>query len=497
MRTVEIVPSASALLQSLRGLGYSPETALADLIDNSIAAEASTVDIELDWSDGAPRVVVLDDGRGMDEGGLTAAMCFGGVGPGTDRDSNDLGRFGLGLKTASLSQCRRMTIVARKDGRTSALCWDIDEVERSRTWDAHVPEPLPQLPLVKNLLNRVHGAAVIWDRVDSMGGLWGLDRESFFLRIRDIRAHLAMVFHRFIAGDATRLRISVNGRDVRGWDPFQRTHPATNTMQTEPIRYGGAIVRVTPYVLPHRDRFANDAEYEEAGGPGGWGERQGFYVYRQKRLLVPGGWLALGGARAWTRDESSRLARISVDVPPVLDSDWRIDVRKSQARPPGPLRPRLTAIAALCRDKAREVFAWRGQRARGQMVSNDHIPVWLALAGNTPSRYRINREHPAVATILQSANADCELVGAMLALIERSVPVERIWLDVSEAGGAGTPELTKTEIDVLVQQLAMIARTLPSDSPAGDQADQLIRHLPGDNAKLRAALVRVLEAAHE
>jgi Histidine kinase-, DNA gyrase B-, and HSP90-like ATPase len=497
MRAIEIAPSASALLHSLRGLGYSPETALADLIDNSIAARASVVDVEFDWNDGSPRVVVLDDGRGMDECGLAAAMCFGGAGPGADRDDDDLGRFGLGLKTASLSQCRQMTVVARRDSRTAALSWDVDEVERSKRWIALVPESLPQIPLLELLLNRTSGTAVIWDRVDPMGGLFGLDRESFFRRVHDIFVHLAMVFHRFIAGDARRLRISVNGRDVKGWDPFQTAHPATITMQTEPLRYHGSLIRVTPYVLPHRDRFSNDAEYEHAGGPGGWSERQGFYVYRQKRLLVPGGWLGLGGAKAWTQDESSRLARISIDLPPTLDSDWRIDVRKSQARPPGTLRPRLTAIAALCRERAREVFAWRGQRARGQISNSEQLPIWLTLGGATSGRYRINRDHPAIATAVRAANSGGNLVEATLSLVEQSVPIERIWLDVSESGDASAPELAPAEIEALVQDLAMIVRAAPSHCNTSVTVDQLIRYIPGDNAKLRAALLRILETPHE
>ena len=405
--------------------------------------------------------------------------------------------FGLGLKTASLSQCRRMTVVARRNGNTSALCWDIDEVERSGRWTAIVPDPLPQLAPLETLLSQASGTGVLWDRIDSMGGLSGLDRDSFFLRVRDIRVHLSMVFHRFISGDARRLRISVNGRDLRAWDPFQKAHPATITMQTEPIRYSGAVIRVTPYVLPHRDRFQNESEYEEAGGPGGWNERQGFYVYRQKRLLVSGGWLGLGGARAWTRDEFSRLARISIDLPPSLDSNWRIDVRKSQARPPGLLRPRLTAIAGLCRDRAREVFAWRGQRARGQVAELDRPPVWIALAGRTSSRYRINRDHPAVAAALRVSGSGADVVGAMLSLVEQSVPVERIWLDVSEAEGVVEPELTTAEIDALAEQLAAIIRTLPVTVPVNDRVDQLVRHLPGDNAKLRAALVHILRTPHE
>jgi len=139
-------------------------------------------------------------------------------------------------------------------------------------------------------------------------------------------------------------------------------------MRSERIRYSGASLFITPYILPHRDRFANDAEYEAAGGPGGWNARQGFYVYRARRLLVPGSWLGLGGARAWTREESSRLARIEIDLPVDMDVDWRIDVRKSQARPPGSLRARLTAIAEHCREQAREVFVWRGLGSRPRQL---------------------------------------------------------------------------------------------------------------------------------
>jgi hypothetical protein len=493
MRTVEIVPSASALVHSLRGLGYSPETAIADLLDNSISAGGGSIDVVLDWNDGTPRITILDDGVGMDVATLTAAMCFGGAGPKAVRSEDDLGRFGLGLKTASLSQCRRMTIISRRNERTSALCWDVDEIERRSGWQALVPEPIPDLPQVCRLLERPCGTLVIWERMDAVAGLSGLDRETFFLRVQDIRAYLAMIFHRYLGGDARRITLTINGRGVAPWDPFQRSNPATITMQAEPIRHAGQTVRVTPYVLPHRDRFANESQYEEAGGVGGWGERQGFYVYRQKRLLVPGGWLGLGGTRAWTREESSRLARIAVDLPLTLDSEWRIDVRKSQARPPGAMRSRLTTIAALCRHKAREVFAWRGHRARGQARSADDHPVWLNSPGNVTARYRINREHPSIAEVLRRAAADAPVIDAVFTLVERAVPVERIWLDVSEAEGAPAPEVGVEEVDALAIQLAAVARMLPASTPAEQRADQLIRHLPGNTARLRSALLRLLE----
>ncbi len=497
MQTVEIIPSASALIHSLRGIGYSPETAVADLIDNSIAAGATSVDIAIDWNDGDPLLAILDDGRGLDRGGLVAAMCFGGAGPLAERPEGDLGRFGLGLKTASLSQCRRMTVAGRRNGHTVSLVWDIDEVASRRRWDAIEPDTLPRSPLTDRLEERPNGTLVIWEQMDATGGLSGLDKETFFLRVQDIRAHAAMVFHRFLGGDARRLAIMVNGRPVRPWDPFLRSHSATITMHSERLRHAGATIVVTPHVLPHRDRFANDADHEAAGGPGGWGERQGFYVYRGRRMVVAGGWLGLGGTRAWTREESSRLARISVDLPLGVDAEWRIDVRKSLARPPGALRRQLTEIGAVCRERAREVFAWRGSRGRKKTATTDDDPVWIADRHGSRLSYHISRLHPAVRAVTDRLGEDANLLDGLLALIERSVPVERIWLDVSEAEGAGTATLDAAETAKLAGQIVVLLAAMPDDEPASERLERLLRHLPGPSPVLRRSVLQLMEAPRE
>ncbi|MEH2566680.1 ATP-binding protein [Bradyrhizobium sp. AZCC 2289] len=493
-RPVEITPSAAALVESLRGLGYSPETAVADLIDNSIAAEAATIELELEWNDGHPQAALLDDGNGMDRATLVEALRFGGSGPTSTRTAGDLGRFGLGLKTASLSQCRRLTIVSRAAGGTSAMVLDVDEIAK-RGWFATEPAMLPQHPLATKLLQLEHGTLVLWDRMDSLGGLSGLQKDAFYLRLQDIRAHLGMVFHRFLGEDTRRICILTNGRTVKPWDPFQKNHASIIEMRSERIRYGSSSFEVKPYILPHRDRFTNDAEYEAAGGPGGWNARQGFYVYRAKRLLVAGSWLGLGGARAWTRDESSRLARIQVDLPTELDADWRIDVRKSHARPPGALRARLTAIAEHCRAQAREVFVWRGlgPRARSQEANSD--PLWLASAGPNGTNYRINRKHPALAAFADGLKAERKQFDALLTLIEQSVPVERIWLDISEAQGAPIRAMDDEQLDQLTGSLTELAKILPTTLPAAARVDLLLRHLPQPPARLRNHLLEILGAA--
>ncbi|MFT3987963.1 ATP-binding protein [Aestuariivirga sp.] len=488
-RTVPIHPPASALVDSLRGLGYSPETALADLVDNSIAASARQIELDVQWNDGNPVAAVFDDGRGMDHETLVSAIQLGGKGPSAERQDDDLGRFGLGLKTASLSQGQRLTVVTRREGITSTLVLDVDVV-KDNGWVAEIPDQLPAHPYVDRVVAAEGGTVVLIDRMDSMSGLTGLPKESFFLRLEELRAHLGMVFHRFLNGDATRLAISLNGRPVKGWEPFQTAHPATREMPSERLRHASASFTVKPYVLPHRDRFANEAEYETAGGPGGWGARQGFYVYRGKRLLVAGSWLGLGGVRTWTRDEASRLARIMVDLPTGLDRDWRIDVRKSQARPPGALRARLTDIAGRCRQEAREVFAFRDQGPRLRGAPNTAPAVWLATQGAKGIQYRINRDHPVIVACRETGGQ--RSLNAVLSIIERSVPVERIWLDVSESEGAEVPELETDEIAQLSDQLCELGKALPDNMTLDQRADSLLLNLPGDLTKLRTALLRKL-----
>lgn len=489
-RTIEIPPKPSALVGSLRGLGYSPETALADLIDNSITAKAIVVEIDLQWNNGKPVAAILDNGNGMDEDRLAKSMQLGGNGNNSQRSEGDLGRFGMGLKTASLSQSRRMTVVTKNAETLSAVTLDLSVIE-TRGWIVTVTDPLPDHPFVVKLLSRPNGTVIIWDQIDELSGLAGLSKEEFYLRLESIRAHLGMVFHRFINGDAPRLTIILNGRAVKAWDPFQTTHPATTVKPSERIRHDGSSFVVKPYVLPHRDRFSNDAEYESAGGPGGWSARQGFYVYRGKRLLVAGSWLGLGGVRIWTRDEASRLARIQVDLPTELDRYWRIDVRKSQAQPPGALRERLTAIAGRCREDAREVFAFRGQGPRVHGSARTAHAVWLATPGLKGTQYRINRDHPVIVACRESASGIRPL-NAVLSIVERSVPIERIWLDVSETEGADIPTLNSEEVAQLSEQLAELGRTLPANMPLNQRLDTLLLNLPGDLTKLRAELIKRL-----
>src|SRR5262249_31381530 len=186
---------------------------------------------------------------------------------------------------------------------------------------------------------------------------------------------------------------------------------------------------VQGFGLPHRDRFRTEAQFTEAGGPEGWNAQQGFYVYRQRRLLSAGGWLGLGGTRTWTREEPSRLARIRIDIPNTADRDWRIDNRKALAPPPDATRKRLQKIADGGRRKAREVFVHRGlfgARTKDAEVSR----IWQINGDGAARRYTISRNHALIRLLVEHLGKRADLLEAALDLLERTVPVERVWLDV-------------------------------------------------------------------
>ena len=438
------------MIEALRGLGYSTATALADVIDNSIAAGADVVQLLFGWDGAASHVRILDNGSGMDEDGLEKAMRLGGRSPLEERAPDDLGRFGLGLKTASFSQARRLTLASRRDGVTNALRWDLDKLgddaegggwymfEGCESGAAGLLAPLEELE---------HGTLVLWQNPDRIVTA-GFTDQSLRDLLDVIEAHLGMVFHRYLEGPSPRLRISIDGAGVRPWDPFLTGHSTTWSSPDAHLGAGRKVL-VQAHVLPHQDRLDARA-YQAAAGPEGWTSQQGFYVYRNERLLVAGGWLGLGSPRPWTRDESCRLARIRIDLPNSLDGDWKIDVRKSTARPPANLRRQLTQLADETRGRARRVFAHRGRVQRGPNAP-PITEAWRIERLKSGVHYRIDESHPAIATVLESAGQLVFDIRAMLKIIEQTVPIQRIWLDTAEAketprtGFAGEPPAAVVE----------------------------------------------------
>lgn len=430
-KTRNAPPKPTAMLESLRGLGYSTATALADIIDNSIAAEANEVSLTFCWRGKGSYISVFDNGNGMDAETLYAAMRLGGRSPVEERATNDLGRFGLGLKTASLSQCRRLTVASRKDERLSCLCWDLDYLASTNDDGWHLLEgPCEGSEDMIHPLDCVsRGTLVLWELLDRIVA-FGFTEQDFLDLIDRVERHLSMVFHRYLQGPRPRLNILINGRRVPTWDPFLLDHPATWSSPVESMKTSSGEIVVQCHVLPHRDRLEQH-EYESGSGPDGWTAQQGFYVYRNERMLVAGSWLGLGQGRCWTKEEAQRLARIRIDIPNSADFEWNIDVRKSSARPPVSVRNRLIRLAEDTRERARRVFAHRGHAVRVPSEGS-LVLAWRAEHFAGGLRYRIDQDHPAVKSVLEGAGNLLPDVQSMLCIIEETVPVQRIWLDTAE-----------------------------------------------------------------
>ncbi len=451
-RTRNAPPRAGAMMEALRGLGYSTAAALADIIDNSISAGAREVRVDFAWDGALSRIVILDDGRGMDDAELESAMRLGDKNPLDARDARDLGRFGMGLKTASFSQCRRLTVASVKDGATSCLRWDLAELAANpdSDWLLFEGPAAGSKSYLAGLTGKETGTLVLWEMMDRVVTA-GYTSNDFHDLIDNVEPHLAMVYHRLLQGPRAKLKLLLNGRAVVPWDPFMTGHPAkpwTSPITNHPTDYG--TVAVQCHVLPHRDKLTA-AEFDDNAGPAGWTAQQGFYVYRNERLLLAGGWLGLGNSRAWNREEAHRLARIRLDIPNTADAAWKIDVRKSTARLPVSLRPWLTLLAENTRERARRVFAYRGTPAPAQ----GNMPIeqaWRVEHVKAGMRYRIEETHASVAAVLASAGPLQPLIKSMLRVIEETVPVQRIWLDTAEnketprTGFEGEPNSAVVEV---------------------------------------------------
>jgi hypothetical protein len=459
-RHVLVPPRPGPMVEALRGLGYSPGAALADLIDNAISAGARHVDVRVQLLAGGPRLMVLDDGHGMDREGLIRAMRLGELDPRDQRSATDLGRFGLGLKTASFSQCRRLTVVSRAAGEVSCFRWDLERLSREPEggWRLLVG-PDPESVDLMDVVPGEHGTAVVWEDLDRLHPP-GSPPQALLDVLDQVERHLSAVFHRFLGPGAEvqpPLDLRIQGRPVAPWDPFMQGHPSTQALPAERIARSadGADVWAQGYVLPHRDRLSEE-EWRDGGGVEGWVAQQGFYVYRNRRLLVSGGWLGLGPARAWAREEAHQLARLRIDLPNAADAEWSIDVRKSRARPPRGLQPLLRQLAEDARKRARRVYAHR--TAPVARVSCGPIASVWESALRPGGGYRVNRDHPAVQAILASHPGVGPALKALLALVEDHVPVQRMWLDRAEGREPPRPLVGEPAPAVLRETLAVLHR---------------------------------------
>jgi hypothetical protein len=382
---VESIPGARRLIKSLRDMGYEFESAVADLIDNSIAARANTVRVNSHWAGADSYVSIADNGVGMSPQELREALRFGAE---RDYDDDDLGKFGLGLKTASLSQCRKLIVASRQNesrADINAYCWDMSHIEATNKWEI-LPVRSADLPeQVRLHLKETTGTVVIWQQLDRILGYNNPDGEPARKRLiemcRKLEEHVAMVFHRFLENKVRgkRLAIYIQDDKVTPWDPFVANEPKRKALEPLSLRvdghYGRSDVVFEPYVLPAQSMFSSPEAHKRASGPNQWNRQQGFYIYRADRLIQSGGW---SGIR--TIDEHLKLARIAVFFSPKLDEEFKINVPKMKVAFPAEIRADVERAVKTWTKVADETYRTANRNAGGASPAPAPVPAAPAAA---------------------------------------------------------------------------------------------------------------------
>jgi hypothetical protein len=338
-QAITVTPSAARLTESLRDIGYDFPSAVADLVDNSVTAGATRVDISVHYDGASSYVMIADDGCGMSANGVLEALRFGSRRP---YGRGDLGRYGLGLKTASLSQARSLTVFSRFSRNVTVRELSLDTIAEFDEWLVVAPKPKALHETARAALGDGTGTVVIWEKLDRIfqeskpEGGWARRRIE---RLGERAAeHLSVVFHRFLEGDGVpRVDIIVNGQKVEPWNPFALHEPATVELpeQRFELEVGdvSGLVRLRRFVLPSRNAFSSPTEFERLSGPRKWNRQQGLYIYRANRLVQWGGWAGLRGI-----DEHLKLARAALDFDTDLDQAFNINVAKMRVSIPQQLK---------------------------------------------------------------------------------------------------------------------------------------------------------------
>lgn len=413
MNCLEVAPNLSNFVKSLRDIGYTFEVAVADIIDNSITAKAKNIKI-LAMEEPILSFSLLDDGFGMNEAELIEAMRIATKDPDDEREKRDLGRFGLGLKTASFSQCKKLTVISKKNQIVSAKKWDLDFISKSDKWlliNPDIEEYACNL-LFSELVVQNSGTLVIWEEIDKY------EKSNYAQEISRLIKHLSLVFHRFLdnyesPGDT--VNIFVNNKKLTPFNPFNPKNSFTQEHNEEKIFYDNKRINVKPYILPHFSKLSQQ-EYELYETDEGYIKTQGFYLYREKRLLIYGTWWGLNKASA-----AHKLVRIKIDISNDQDNLWGIDLKKATAKPIKEIKEQLKNIIKISTEKGSRLYTGRGKTISDPTV----IRFWDLQRDNNKLRFIINKENPIYKKIFEYVS-DKEFLKNYFLQLQEFLPLDAI-----------------------------------------------------------------------
>lgn len=476
----QIDPRADMLMGSMRSMGYSFESAVADIIDNSISAKASTIRVLFPLTPLDNLAVgILDDGNGMSKQTLVEAMRYGSTASEDLRDENDLGRFGLGLKSASLSQCKLLTVVSYWDGQVSAFSWDYDYILEKKAWIAKElnQSEIKDLPYFNDLQQTKKGTLVIWQNFDT---LHKSSEGLVFDALNDLKNKLddslGLIFHRFLYGNKNNIKFYINNHKVKPQDPFLENHPKTTTKKERSIALQDSngierLIYIKPYILPFATDLS-DSDKKLIGGLENLRQRQGFYIYRNNRLIIWGTWFGMK-----PRAELTKNARIRVDIPNSLDDIWSINVTKQTATIPKRIQNQLksTVIQALEISTTKQTH-----RGRKENPDEERDYIWQRFADRNHSfYYTINQESKLFKYVQsQMTEQDFDLLLMLVGEIEKNIPLQQLYVDKSnEKVSINIPD---SRIDDVFQLSVTIASTIhySTNRPYTEIIDDIMKSEP-------------------
>ena len=466
------IPKASTLMGSLRSMGYSFESAVADIVDNSISAHAQSVRILFPSNPMDELALgIIDDGDGMDADVLFEAMRYGCLSAEEERSEEDLGRFGMGMKSASLSQCRCLTVVSFEGKTLNAFTWDYNHILETQDWMIQELDKIEidKLPYIEKLKEQGKGTLVIWQDFDVISNSSGGQVYSTLVELSSsLENTLALIFHRYLAGIGNlHLHILINELDIKPLDPFLEQHPKTTVKKEIELDIKDTngierMIKIRPFILPFATEL-KEKDKQLIGGIENLRVKQGFYIYRNKRLIIWGTWFGMK-----QRAELTKNARIRVDIPNSLDDIWSIDIKKQQACIPKQILYRLKKAV----EEALE-FSVRQQTYRGrtEKVNDDIDYIWDRKRGRNNTFYwLINRESKLFQYVREKmTDEDYGFLEMLLTEIEKNLPVQQLYIDKSNEAIA-IPEETDERLDDVYQKAITIASTLMSIRSDGWEA---------------------------
>ncbi len=447
-------PNLKNFIDSFREVGYTTEVAIADIIDNSISANSKSIKV---FAVENPKITIsiLDNGQGMSKSELYEAMRLSSKGPKDERDKNDLGRFGLGLKMASFSQCKKLTVFSKKDKNIFGLQWDLDFIAEKEDWFIKVLDKIDN-ELFEELKKIDTGTLVIWEDVDKV------DQNNFNDEIFKIKNHIGLVFHKFIEGKKTKkIDFFLNNQKIDFLNPFFENHVASQKLQEFPFEYVNGKINVIPHLLPHHSKINNDIEYEKYGLKEGYFKSQGFYLYREHRLITYGTWWGLLAS-----SEALKLIRIEIEIPNTMDAEWSIDIKKSIAKPTYLIRKDLKAILDFIKPKGTRIYS--GRTTRANFDNTIHLWDYKPRKDNNKFALSINRNHPLIDYIQDETSTEIfDVFNTLLDGIEKFLPIDTILAQL-----VSDPKIIDQNIEI--ERMQLLEKILENPNLSREQKELLL-----------------------